>query len=85
MVGAQLAVAVVEGVQVLDQQVAPQRDRGEGLSHLAERGRVDLAATALGTLAARQLIADGAQGNRGGVHGRRVRSVRRDNMQAFAE
>ena len=44
MGGGEVAVMVLDEVQVLDQQVAPARAVGEQRAHFIERGRIDLAA-----------------------------------------
>jgi len=49
MAGAQLAVAVVDAMQVFDQQFAPARRVPQQCAHLGQRGGID--APALGLLA----------------------------------
>ncbi len=44
MGGGQMAVMVLDQMQMLDQQVAPARAVGEQRAHFVERLRVDLAA-----------------------------------------
>ena len=44
MRGGQMAVAVLDQMQMFDQQIAPARPVGEQRAHLVERRRVDLAA-----------------------------------------
>ena len=44
MRGGEMPVAVLDEVQMLDQEIAPPRARAEQRAHLGERGRVDLPA-----------------------------------------
>ena len=44
MGGGQMAVVVLDQMQVLDQQIAPARPVGQQRAHLRERRGVDLAA-----------------------------------------
>ena len=44
MRGGEMAVVVLDQMQMLDQQIAPARPVGEQRAHLVERRRVDLAA-----------------------------------------